>query len=260
MKKIRFVGLPAVALVIIMVLTGCPDSNLEEKDPWTEVTNVNALAGNWSGSGTITIPAQSVPISEEEDDPGLSISAFSLGLELSISYVADAPTAKTSTKTNMGEFFDAMAKTVNSNPEIKSLMALGVILTVAMDEELTDAQKIAALSGLGISLADSALLMSGDEDAAAAVLAKASITKDHLWNMLAAGMGPDAQPYYYTENATIPAEELIGKTGGETGYEKIYIHQDGTKIKLVIPKESFGGMDMNIAIADDVALLLNKQN
>jgi hypothetical protein len=256
MKKIQFIGLPAAALVFVMVLTGCPNPNTKEQDTWTEASDVNALAGNWKGSGSIPIPAQSIPIPMDEDGSTLPISAFSMGIAMTISYTADAPAADVSMKMDMGTYLDAMAKAVNDSPEIKGIMALGAIM-VAMDDELSDEEQIAALTDLGLSQADMATLMgafiSGDEDAIARIVAKITITKDHVWAMSTAGIEPTPEKYYYTVEETISTEELLG----ENVDEKIYINQDGTKLKLTIPKEQFD--DMNMDIANDVELILDKQ-
>jgi hypothetical protein len=251
-KKACLTGMPGILLAFIMALSGCPNSNSEPSDAWTKVSNVNELAGTWKGTGTINFPAQDIKMGDdgEEDSSVLSLPASSMGIEAVISYAADAPNANTSIKMNMSKILDAALASINTNPKIKGVMALGVAMSVLMDENLSEMQKFTALTALGLSPADVPALMGGDEAAVAAVLAKIKLTKDHIWLMMAKE-NPTMEKYYYTTTNTISADELL-KGGGE-----VKVNQNGTKLKLTLSKAQFnaGGM----SVEKDVELILNKQ-
>jgi hypothetical protein len=257
MKKARSLGLPAAALAFILALTGCPDPAAGEQDVWTEVTDANALAGNWKGSGAIAMPAQSAPLGREEG--ALVLPFLAASLDIAMTLAVDGTNAGVSIAIDLSAYLDAMAKILNSNPDLKGPAAWGVILTTAMNEELSEFEKLAALFALGLTDADVAALMAafvggGDQAAAAAVVEKITITKDHLWGLLAAAMGPDAEKYYVTvEMPSIPREDLLNENSA------IYSNQNGTKIKLAIPKDVFDGLGVNMPLANDVGLILHKQ-
>jgi hypothetical protein len=250
-RKVYVAGILGIALVFIVVLAGCPDANTETPDTWTEVSTMNVLAGTWSGKGTIPIPAQDRPMGDDEDALPLPLPQSSVGMEMTVSYVADSPTMNVSTKIDMSVYLDAMVATLNKDDDMKALMAFFVVMSVAMNDELSEAEKSKALGDLGLTLTDMAALMGEDEAAKAAVLKKISINKDLLWNMMTMEEEPTPEKYFFTREETIPKEELLDEN------QKIYINQDSTKVKLAIPKAEFD--DMEIDIGNAAEFILNKQ-
>jgi hypothetical protein len=68
-------------------------------------------------------------------------------------------------------------------------------------------------------------------------------------------MDPAPEKYYVTDSTDILAEDLLGANEGG----KIYINQNGTKLKLTMPKEELGGTTgYDLDVADDVEFILHK--
>jgi hypothetical protein len=250
-RKAYLTGMLGIALVFIMVLAGCPNSSSEPSDTWTKVSDVNELAGTWKGKGAIPIPAQSIPMGEEEDALLLPVPASSLETEMTVSYAAGAENVHASTKANIESFLDAMAATVNTNAAMKASIAPMLALSVAMDEDLSDEEKSQALASFGITPLDVIALMSGDEAAIAAALESITITKDHVWDMVAKE-NPDMKKYYYIDNNAIPAGTLLN-AGGD-----VEINQSGTKLQLKLSKDQFKAG--NMGVEKDVEFILNRQS
>jgi hypothetical protein len=249
-RKAYLMGMFGMALTFAAVLSGCLNSNSEPSDTWTKVSDVNVLAGSWKGKGTIPIADQSVSMGEGEDAFALPVSTSSMGIEMTVSYAAGAEKAHTSAKLDMESILGAVAATINSDAAMKASIAPLMALSVAMDEDLSDMEKSDALASFGITPLDVIALMSGDE-AAAAVLAMMTITKDHVWDMMAKE-NPALEKYYYIEDNDIPADSLLN-TGGD-----VKINQSGTKLQLKLPKDQFkaGGM----SVEKDVEFVLNRQS
>jgi hypothetical protein len=85
------------------------------------------------------------------------------------------------------------------------------------------------------------LAFSGEE-----VTATTTVTRDHLWTMI---MSPDAEKYYQTMEQTIDKDDILSED------EPVYINQNKTKLKFVLPKEAFG----EIEVEKDVEFILVKQ-
>jgi outer membrane lipoprotein SlyB len=247
-RKAYLTGILGLALVFAMVLTGCAGSDPETRDTWTKATNADQVAGSWQGTGTIPIPKQDVKMGDEDDPtaPILSFPGSSMGIDMTVTYAAGAANAATSITMDLNGILGAAVDTINKNSEMKNLMAFGVIMTIMFDDEMSDAEKSAALSALGLTEADMGVLMGDDDAATAAVLAKITITKDTIWLMQGGATPGD---YHVTDTGTIPKAELIG--------DNVQLNQDGTKLRLIVPKAMFS--DAGMTIEKDVELYLNKK-
>jgi hypothetical protein len=73
-----------------------------------------------------------------------------------------------------------------------------------------------------------------------------SITKDHLWTMMG---DPAAEKYYQTMDEIIDKDEILSTD------EPVYINQNKTKIKFVLPKEALE----SIGSDKDIEFVLEKQ-
>jgi hypothetical protein len=261
-RKACLTGMFGVLLAFTMVLSGCQNSSSEPSDTWTAVSDVNLLAGSWKGKGEISISAQDVKIGGEEgeegdndENEGASLLYFpesSMEIETAFDYVADEPNARVSTKMDMSKILDATVGMINGIPEMKSAVALGVAMSIAMDEKLSPEQQLEAFATLGITQTDMETLMGG-EDESIVVLAKITITKDHVWLMMTKG-DPALAKYYFTSEDAIPKGELLGASEGG----KSFINQDGTKLKLTVPKDKFKAAGINVG--KNVEFILNKQS
>ncbi|MDR1248258.1 MAG: hypothetical protein LBK63_03045 [Treponema sp.] len=257
--KAYLTGMLGVLLVFITVLAGCLNSNSEPSDTWTTVSDARELAGTWKGKGNISISAQDVKMGDEgedgEEDEGASLLYFpasSMGIEMAFDYVADAPSARTSIKMDMSKILDETAAMINSIPEMKNAVALGVAMSIAMDEKLSSTEQLKEFTTLGITQTDVDTLTGGGEDSIN-VLTKIAITKDHIWLMMTKG-DTSLTKYSFTSEDAVPKDELLGAGGAG----KSFINQDGTKLKLTMSKAQFKAS--GISVERDIELILNKQS
>jgi hypothetical protein len=161
-----------MALTFSFVLIGCPNPNEEESDTWTKVTEVNELAGTWKGNGVIPIPAQDESFGDEEASV-VSIPASSVAVEMTFAYTADEEAAHVDMKIDMKNYFDAMAKAIDDDPDAKALVLMGLMF-----------------SGVDVTGID-------------------TITRDHIWTMMEPDSG--AEKYYHTEQQTIDKDEILSE-------------------------------------------------
>jgi multidrug efflux pump subunit AcrA (membrane-fusion protein) len=250
-RKAFLTGMSGLLLVCIMVLAGCPDPTSGRPDPnpgqpdtWTEVTDVNVLAGTWKGTGTIQISAQTISM-DEEGGGILQLPASSMGIDMTFTYVAGEPNAGIAITVDMENILEAAAEAISSDAELKGYLAIGVILSSTFDGALSDADKTLLLADFGLSPVEMGALMGGGS-AAAAALAKLRITKNHVWYIQG---GDLTKKYTITpDQDPIPAGDLLA--------EEVFVNQDGTKIKLMVPQAAFEETTMTVGAVD---LILNKQ-
>jgi hypothetical protein len=246
-NKMFIVGMVSVLLVFGFVFTAC--SGDSEDDTWTDITNaedieVSDLLGTWKGNTTIRLKAQTIPISDDEDNPlegvidGITLSAASIPVDLAIAFPAITDPIGATIKIDLDDILGALA----GSPELNAMWADPGFLELLEIPSETPLNK----DGLwGLLIAE---LSEGDT-----MLDFININSDNKYELVV--------------TAAMSIEELFSASDPEdpeddpdepTISPKVEKNQDNTKIKITIPVNDVVTNPIKLD-GNAITLTLNKQ-